>query len=67
MVTVNINFKKEKFPQGTSLYQMIEIMNIPTSGIAVAINRQVINRSLWRGTFLQENDSVIIIKATQGG
>ncbi|MXV38400.1 sulfur carrier protein ThiS [Flavobacteriaceae bacterium Ap0902] len=67
MVTVKINSKREKFPKGTSIHHMIQQKNIPTSGIAIAINQQVINRTLWEDTFLQENDSVIIIKATQGG
>lgn len=36
-------------------------------GIAVAIDEQVIPKSLWPTTELKNNQSVLIIKATQGG
>lgn len=37
------------------------------NGIAVAINNQVIPKSLWAETSLKEKEEVLIIKATQGG
>lgn len=36
-------------------------------GIAVAINDSVIPRIHWADTFIQKNDQVLIITATQGG
>ena len=36
-------------------------------GIAVAINETVVPKSQWTSTLLQENDKVLIIKASQGG
>ena len=38
-----------------------------TKGIAVAINEQVITRKDWPATPLQPNDSILVIKAAQGG
>ncbi len=37
------------------------------SGIAVAINREVIPKTLWKETELCENSEVEIIRAVQGG
>lgn len=37
------------------------------SGIAVAINREVIPKTLWKETKLCENSEVEIIRAVQGG
>lgn len=37
------------------------------AGIAVAVNNTVIARSQLAGHILQPNDSILIIKATQGG
>lgn len=37
------------------------------SGIAVAINREVIPKTLWKKTELCENSEVEIIRAVQGG
>ncbi len=37
------------------------------SGIAVAINREVIPKTLWKETEICENSEVEIIRAVQGG
>ncbi len=36
-------------------------------GIAVALNNRIIPQQFWAETFLNNNDSVLIITATQGG
>lgn len=36
-------------------------------GIAVAVNENVIPKKDWDTYILNENDSVLVIKATQGG
>ncbi len=38
-----------------------------SKGIAVAINGQVIPKNSWQETPVNENDDILIIKATQGG
>lgn len=38
-----------------------------SKGIAVAINGQVIPKNSWQETTVNENDDILIIKATQGG
>lgn len=38
-----------------------------TKGIAVALNNQVIPKDLWDTTSLSQNDTILIITATQGG
>ncbi|UKB79959.1 sulfur carrier protein ThiS [Chryseobacterium sp. MEBOG07] len=36
-------------------------------GIAVALNNRIIPLSVWAETILNNNDSILIITATQGG
>jgi sulfur carrier protein len=36
-------------------------------GVAVAVNEAVVPRSAWAHTVLANNDSILIITATQGG
>ena len=38
-----------------------------TKGIAVAINELVIPRKDWQSVTLNSNDSILVIKAAQGG
>jgi len=37
------------------------------SGIAVAVNDTVVPKATWDTTILKANDTIIVIKATQGG
>ncbi|AZA85055.1 thiamine biosynthesis protein ThiS [Chryseobacterium lactis] len=36
-------------------------------GIAIALNNRIVPLSAWAETFLKDQDSVLIITATQGG
>ncbi|GAB2632450.1 sulfur carrier protein ThiS [Belliella aquatica] len=36
-------------------------------GIAVAVNQSVIPKLEWENTFIASGDTIILIKATQGG
>ena len=38
-----------------------------TNGIAVALNEQVIPKIKWSNTLLKDQDSILIITASQGG
>ncbi len=42
-------------------------LNPDQSGIAVAVNREVIPKTLWKKTELRDNSEVEIIRAVQGG
>lgn len=50
-----------------SLQQLAETLQMPDKGVAVAVNNQMIPRTKWSETILQENDQVVVIKAACGG
>ena len=57
-------------PPGISLLDLLNRRGLDpkeTSGLAVAVNEEVIRRSDWKGTMLGEGDRVEIVGATQGG
>jgi len=63
-----INNVKTNVEENTSLTSVVAINSGEnTKGIAVAVNENVVPKTEWNSTFLQQNDTVIIIKATQGG
>lgn len=43
------------------------VLNIPTKGIAVAVNQAIVSKKTWEKHILNPGDQIIIIKATQGG
>lgn len=67
MIAVKINDTTHEFEERTSILEMLEKLCIQQQGIALAVNQTIINKHQWDATFLQSNDAVLIIKATQGG
>jgi len=46
---------------------LVAELNLPQTGIAIAINEEVISKSNWLTYQLTEYDKILIITATQGG
>jgi len=67
MITIFINEKCYNIDKNFSLLKILENYLSDLEGIAVAINYNVIPRSLWDKTYLNDNDHILIIKATRGG
>lgn len=42
-------------------------LNLPETGIAIAVNDEVVSKKNWTTTILNEKDKILIITATQGG
>ena len=49
------------------LLQLSQQLELPQTGIAVAVNNHMVPRSEWEHFVLYENDELIIIKAVCGG
>ena len=65
---ISINHIKTIVEENTSLTTVVATNSGEnTKGIAVAVNENVVPKNEWDNTILQENDTIIIIKATQGG
>ena len=67
MIIIKVNNKEHQFLASISLQEILEELQISTNGIAVAVNQNIITKSDWLTTTLNQNDAVLIIKATQGG
>jgi sulfur carrier protein len=65
---IYINDKAYSFDQAVSLSDLfLSLQMEPGKGIAVALNNKVIPRTEWNKCLVNENDKLILIKATQGG
>ena len=67
MITIKVNNKEHQFIASISLQEILELLKITPNGIAVAVNQNIISKSNWPKTKLSPNDTVLIIRATQGG
>ncbi|HWY13269.1 MAG TPA: sulfur carrier protein ThiS [Bacteroidia bacterium] len=65
---VIINHNKTELKEKSSLFILLQLQDLSEKkGIAVAVNNKVVPRSKWNSHILNSNDSITIIKATQGG
>lgn len=64
---ITINDKAVELPEGSTLQQALELQGISSTGIATAVNNNVVARDS-RSTFvLRQGDKILIIKAFYGG
>ena len=46
---------------------LLDVLQIPATGIAVAVNQTIVSKSVWSDYLLKPGDQLVLIKATQGG
>ncbi len=67
MPVVTVNHQPEEIKENTTLSTLITQLDIPVNGIAIAVNNSVIAKNDWENISLKNDDTITIIKATQGG
>ncbi|WP_051228000.1 sulfur carrier protein ThiS [Gillisia sp. JM1] len=67
MIKLLVNEKSIEISNDFNILQLLNQINSPQDGIAVAVNNTIILKNSWESKTLLENDNVLIIKATQGG
>lgn len=65
---VTVNGTEQNVVEGMTLRALLEELGkLEQRGIAVAVNASVVTSAEWKNLTLFEEDSVLIIQATQGG
>ncbi len=66
---MNIFLNQEEITiiDSSTVLDLVTLQNLQISGIAVAVNNQIIKRDLWATSLLEEADRVTIIMAAFGG
>ncbi|RZU13951.1 sulfur carrier protein [Kribbella rubisoli] len=67
MESVWVNGTAVDVPVGKSVAELITEYSDRTTGIAVAVNQNVLTKAEWAQTALRSGDRVEIVSATQGG
>jgi sulfur carrier protein len=66
MIYINDNAHPIEQP-GSLTDLLLNLKIMPDKGVAIALNNKVIPRSEWTNIIVNNNDRIILIKATQGG
>ncbi|NUT39829.1 MAG: sulfur carrier protein ThiS [Thermoactinospora sp.] len=64
---LTINGAAHEVPAGITVAQAVKRLTEQTSGVAVAVNDEVVRRGAWDSTALDEGDRVEVLTAVQGG
>jgi sulfur carrier protein len=67
MTAILVNGQPHDVPENQTLLQLLEVLNLPTHGVAVAINSAITSASMYGEQTLHEGDKVEIIRAVGGG
>lgn len=67
MISIRVNDQLLEIQPDFNLLQLLEYLQFPHDGIAVAVNNTIVSKTLWAAKTFSENDSLLIIQATQGG
>ncbi len=64
-ITVNENVMQ--IDEKSNIEQLLNVLESPLKGSAIAVNQKIISRSEWLSYQLQENDQVSLFQAIAGG
>ena len=66
-MNVTVNGERRDIPAGTTVEQLVGQLTGAPSGVAAAVNGQVLPRRAWAATSLADFDQVEVVTAVQGG
>ena len=64
---ITINGKPHRISASLSLAAAVAMLTDAETGVAVAVNGDVIRRAVWEATQLSDGDEVEVLTAVQGG
>jgi sulfur carrier protein len=66
-VQVKLNGEPHELPDGATLAEAVAQVTDLASGVAAAVNGDVVARGSWAVTSLRDGDQVEVVTAVQGG
>jgi sulfur carrier protein len=64
---VVINGRPQRAASSLSLAEAVALLTDAQTGVAAAVNGDVVRRSVWEATPLSDGDEVEVLTAVQGG
>ena len=62
-----VNGENREIEPGTTIERLLEALGLAGRRVAVEVNRNVVRRSEWTATALEESDRVEIVQFVGGG
>ena len=62
-----VNGDKSDLAPGSSVRELLELLDSPKRGVAVAVNSEIVRRSDWDDFVVPDGATVEVLMAVQGG
>jgi sulfur carrier protein len=66
-VQVIVNGEPREVPDDATVASVVETVTTAPSGVAVALNAEIVRRADWPATTMREADRLEVLTAVQGG
>lgn len=66
-ISISLNGREQLTTSGEQLAELLTLSRVPLAAIAVAVNGEVVPRSLWSSTQLTDGDKIEFVTIAQGG
>lgn len=67
MIDVRVNDENRRFPDGSTVADVLDTLGTPTRGVAVALDGEVVRRANWADVAVPDGGRLEILTAVQGG
>ena len=66
-IQVKLNGEPRELPDSATLAEAVSVVTDLASGVAAAVNGDVVPRGSWSAALLRDGDQVEVVTAVQGG
>lgn len=64
---IHVNGEPSPIAPGTTVRELLEALDAPDRGVAVAVDAEVVPRGAWERTTIPDGARVEVLQAVQGG
>ncbi len=66
-ITITLNGNRSEVPAGLTVSGLLEHLKIDPSRVAVELNREIVRKTAWRATRVDDGANVEIVQFVGGG
>jgi thiamine biosynthesis protein ThiS len=64
---ITLNGEPRSFPAGTTLYGLVQALNLEPERVAIELNRAIVQRDFWRETLVEGGAEIEVVMFVGGG
>jgi sulfur carrier protein len=64
---ITLNGERRSFPDGTTLYGLVQALNLEPERVAIELNREIVRRDSWRETVVEGGAEIEVVMFVGGG